>query len=618
MIRQITTRLAVYDPSHLYGNGTFWALHDQQDSVASLEALRAQYMATGIAGEAFEDGSLIAGVVASDSLVGIVRVLDGGRDERGRAGRRVLCFLVVGRSEMAGLDLSYFVRSKLFSQIADRVRTGGRISLPADSEIASSVNTKPATATAALRVDAQGEFSARPDVVLCHITQLLKDASKWTQLAAGFILGSASCRGKINVTQRRSDPGIVTSLDDDWAAMTAASLGSTKSGGQRVSDSGGSGYSGIDYGSAERPLVPPPVVSDPHPPKKEDPIQKLLAFPLSAMLLGGGAALLLAGLVCGGVLGRGFRASSMPDCLVRLSTSDLQVTAGESVNVNLSLTSESHYQNRRVFLAVNLPGVDPGSAVGKLQGTNIEVYQHGDRMLMELPWPAKATKQDVVLQGRLAAQFQGNELLCSAVCLSPLVQEKQGEAPTPLKITVLRRTSVVLAVDPTAKSLERLPQASGASTTYQWNGEWQESCDWKVELTNHGPSALNASYLEMKAGSPLQIEKVSVNSTKPASLQAYQGKPIELGSVDVNRSITVVLRLLSKEPFQERPAITFSVLDGAKNQVATKVITLADKRVMKPSESAPTEAKPLMDKPAGEVKPPPVDVKERADATAGG
>ncbi len=614
MIRQIKTRLAVYDPSHLYGNGTFWALHDQQDSVASLETLRAQYMATGVAGDAFEDGSIIAGVVASENLVGIVRVLDGGRDERGRAGRRVLCFLVANRSELAGLDLSYFIRSKLLVQIADRVRTGGRIVFPAGFEISSSVNTKPAAEISSLRVDSHGEFNSRPDVALAYISHLLKDAKKWAHLATGFILDSSSCRGKLNVTQRQSDRDSVASIEDDWAEMTAASLFSKKANSQKSGSPGLSVHSVADDDSSAIPHVPRPLLSDSRGVNHDGSIPKLFGLTNTFILWLGGAAVLLAGILCGGILGQGFRASDIPDCSVELNTSTSKVTAGESVKVTMSLTSPSHSKIRRVFVAMIVPGVESGSAIATLDGRNIDVYRHGDRFLFELLWPAKAETQKIVFNGRIDPRFKGDEVTCIAKCISPIVKIESIVTAKPLKISVLRHSDLAIQVIPSGDSKFSLPRSlspnsnvQSVKSEYQWTGKWQEACDLQVDVKNLGPSALNTCHLEFKASNTLEISNFIPNGGNIGSSQIHRGKPIQLGNLDVNQSVSVSMRVISKMPFRENASVTLSVVDSSKRLIAEKNITIIDKRERKPTDSDSPMKESLSEKPATDKQVPSED-----------
>ena len=216
MNKELSCKLAVYDYSHLSPDGTFWAWRPLVEPSSLLETLLSLASSTGALNEKRSGDGRSGGVCCTEDVAAMFRVLDGGRDERNRPGRRVIAFLITSRSSLLEADLGSLFESAAFNEVSDLALRGGRLPDRGASRLGSVIRL-PQTLPGSVkrpRLDPDGCFTVDGRDALASVSDLMRQFPRSAVVAVHFAVTANGCSGRLCSQARAVDPPRFKELRD--------------------------------------------------------------------------------------------------------------------------------------------------------------------------------------------------------------------------------------------------------------------------------------------------------------------------------------------------------------------------------------------------------------------
>lgn len=199
MNKELAFKLAVYDYSHLSPDGTFWAWRPRVEPSSVLETLLSLASATGALNEKHSGGGRSGGVCCTEEVAAVFRVMDGGRDERNRPGRRVIAFLITNRSSLLEADLGSLIESAAFNKVSDLAARGGRLPDREASRLGIGIRLSQTLQRSGKRprLDPDGCFTIDGRDALASVSDLVRQFPRSSTVAVQFAVTINGCSGRL-------------------------------------------------------------------------------------------------------------------------------------------------------------------------------------------------------------------------------------------------------------------------------------------------------------------------------------------------------------------------------------------------------------------------------------
>jgi len=225
MNTNLACKLAVYDYSHHSPDGTLWAWRPTLDPSSILDTLLSLALSTGALNEKRFGGDRSGGLCCTGDLAAVFRIVDGGRDERNRPGRRIIAFLIVSRASLLNADVGSLFESTAFKEIADLAARGGRLPHRDASRLECVVCLRAMSPSIIRypRIDLEGRFMISGQDALASIGDLMQQFSRSAAVAICFDVTAMGCSGRLcSQINAGNEPNYKETRDSEFFELESA------------------------------------------------------------------------------------------------------------------------------------------------------------------------------------------------------------------------------------------------------------------------------------------------------------------------------------------------------------------------------------------------------------
>lgn len=411
MIKQVPCNLFVYDTTHLTSDGTYWANPIEPHWLRVLEKIHAIFKQTKVHAST-ADAAFVGGIVVSEDQVALVRVFDGGMDERGRMGRKVFAYLVASRRDIVNLELKYFIKMPAMKTLQALSIKGGRLPDLELIDLSPQIKSKRSIARECkLNVSPQGEFSTGTEAEAYAFCQSLLQKHE-NEFAVGITGSSSGWNGQITPYPiDKTQGGFAAYERDTFLEESVTTAGSpvheSKSlGGKPGRDSQAS----TTIRSTKPPKGPVPLVA------------------------GGVVAGLMVTCFLGGIFAASlFTSREQSDVVLELQSPPRALVAGSSFSIEYRLTCHATVSPESTA-QVELYGTSQSGEISSvfIDSHRVPLYKDGEEFHVVLPnAPARSTAV-VKLVGKVSEAARDKfSISLRGVALKPLPvtpkQQQQNE-----------------------------------------------------------------------------------------------------------------------------------------------------------------------------------------------
>lgn len=455
MIKQVRFDLFVYDTTHLSRDGSYWATSVSPELLPLLDRLHSRFKQTKVHATNI-DSAFVGGIVVAEGKAAVVRVFDGGKDERGRLGRKVFAYLVARRELLVNVELKYLLKCQSMKALQLMARKGGRFASLDGIDLSPQIGSKVLSAGQyPMDVSAEGAFTAKTVVNALKFCESLL-LSPANSLAVGIAERGDSCVGQISPFPLGGASGGITrdvgTVPDMKAVLPEAA------------DARATSHYKMSLASHSAPTLNARI-------------------PPAAIALAVGS--LFGCFAVGAMCGRSLIRSEIASVVLETSKKPTTLLAGERFTIDYKLTCTSTTSGGHP-VRIDFSGRSKGGTVSTafVNGAQTAVLKNGGVFHFSIPEVGPAYSAVIKLEGEVDESIRGD-----------LSVALKGEASKVYPSKASTPVSTVCDVNKLCRLALRLKQDREASGRVNAELDAEGKAKVSVIVRNDGPSA--ASKLEL-------------------------------------------------------------------------------------------------------------------------